>query len=98
MKEFRARLRDFIHLPLDPSVALVSKRFVIRLAILLAFAALPIAGSIGFHRMFVTLTGVNVVMCAIWALLRRERFNAAGLTHWDEALLMSGFWLVAHLI
>jgi hypothetical protein len=98
MKEFRDRLRGFVRLPLDPSVAPVSRRFVVRLVILLIFSALPITGGIGFRRMFITLTGVNIAMCAIWALLRRERFNGASLTHWDEALVMTGFWLTAHLI
>ena len=98
IKEFRDRLLGFVHLPLDPSVALVSKRFVVRLAILLVFASLPIAGSAGFRRMFIALTGTNVIICAMWALLRRERFDGASLTHWDEALLMSSFWLAAHVI
>jgi hypothetical protein len=97
MKEIRARLLGFVRLPLDPSVAVVSKRFAIRLAILLIFAALPIAGSVGLRGMFIALTGVNVIMCVVWALLRRERLNGASLTHWDEALLMSSFWLAAHL-
>ena len=47
--------------------------------------------------MFVLLTGVNAIMCVVWALLRRERPNGIGLTHWDEALVMSGMWLTAQL-
>ena len=98
MKHPRTLLHGLIQLPLDPSVALVSKRIVVRLAILLFFAALPIAGTVGFRSMFIVLTGVNVIMCVIWALFRRERPNGVGLTHWDEALVMIGFWLTAHLI
>jgi len=94
-KNARKLLHRFVRLPLDPSVAHVSRRFLVRFAILLVFSALPIAG--GFKGMFVLLTGVNAIMCAVWALLRRERPNGAGLTHWDEALAMSGMWLVAQL-
>ena len=81
---------------MDPSVALVSKRFLVRLIIVIMFAALPISGGVGFRRMFIALSGVNVIICVVWALLRRERFNSTALTHWDEALFMSGFWLAAH--
>ena len=98
MKDSRDLFHDLVRLPLDPSVALVSKRFLVRLAIILTFAALPMAGGIGFRRMFIALTGINAVVCAIWALLRREPPNGAGLTHWDEALVMTSFWLTAYFI
>lgn len=92
----RDKLQAYVRCPLDPSVALVSKRFVVRLIIIVIFAALRISGGAGFRRTFIALTGVNVIICVVWALLRKERFNGTALTHWDEALLMSGFWLAAH--
>lgn len=98
MKQSRKVLHGLVQLPLDPSVTLVSKRFLVRLAIILVFASLPIAGSIGLRRLSITLMGVNVVMCVVWALVRRERPNGVGLTHWDEALVMTGLWAAAHLI
>jgi hypothetical protein len=98
MKAFHAWLLGFVRLPLDPSVAPVSKRFIVRLAILFVFASLPIAGGVGFRRMFIALTGMNVIIFVVWALLGRERFDGTSLTHWDEALLMSSFWLATHVI
>jgi hypothetical protein len=97
-KKVRGRLHGFVQFPLDPSVAQVAKRFTIRLVMLLILAALPIAGGIGFHRMVIALTGANAIMCAVWGLLRREKINGIGLTHWDEALVMAGLWLGAHLV
>lgn len=96
-KEVRGRPSGFIQLPLDPSVALVARRFAVRLAFVLILAAIPIAGGIGFHRMFAALTGANAIMCVVCALLQREKPNGAGLTHWDEALAMTGLWLGANL-
>jgi len=48
IKRLRDRLHANVRLPLDPSVDLVSKRFLVRLIILIVFAALPISGSVGF--------------------------------------------------
>jgi len=97
MKKPRDLFHDLVHLPLDPSVPLVLKRFTVRLMILLIFCALPMAGGIGFRRMFLILTGVNAIICVVWAVLRRERPRSAGLTHWDEALMMTILWLTAQL-
>jgi hypothetical protein len=97
MRNPRDLFHDLVHRPLDPSVPLVLKRFTVRLAILLIFCSLPITGGIGFKRMFLALTGINAIMCVIWALLRRERPKSAGLTHWDEALVMAILWLTAQL-
>jgi hypothetical protein len=80
--------------PLDPSVPLVLKRLAVRLAILLFFATLPIAGGVGFKGMLALLAAVNALMCVVWALLRREPMNGRGLTHWDEALVMTILWLM----
>ena len=97
MKRPRDLFQDLVQRPLDPSVPLVLKRFTVRLIILLIFCALPMAGGIGFRHMFLVLTGVNAMICVVWAVLRRERPRSAGLTHWDEALVMTIFWLTAQL-
>ena len=78
-----------MHRPLDPSVPLVLRRSAFRLFIVLLFSMTPISGIVGFRKMFVILTGVNALTCVIWALIRRERPGGLGLTHWDEALIMT---------
>ena len=94
-KTHRNLLRGLVRLPLDPSVALVSRRFLVRFAILLAFAALPIAG--GFQVKLRVLTAVNAIMCMVLALILRERPNGASLTHWDEAFVMTAISLAVRL-
>jgi hypothetical protein len=97
-KQVHGRLRGFVQLPLDPSVVVVTKRFAVRLAILLFLAAIPITGGVGFHRMFIALTGANGIICAVCGLLHREKVNGIGLTHWDEALIMTGLFLGTRLV
>ena len=80
---------------LDPSVAIVSKRLALRLAIVLMFAALPVAHGIGFAKMFILLTGVNALTSAAMAVFRREPFHTRALTHWDEALVMAALFTMA---
>ena len=96
MKPPRRSPYRFIESPLDPSVATVAKRFAFRLSILIIFCLIPTA--LGFRRMFILLTAINTFACLIWALLRREKPRGVGLTHWDEALVMFGLFLAAHLV
>ena len=87
-----------MHRPLDPSVPLVLKRSGLRLFIVLLFSMSPISGAVGFKQMFVLLTGVNALTCAIWALVRRERPGGPDLTHWDEALIMTFLSLLGSIM
>lgn len=94
MKPVKSRYSLIEH-PLDPSVRIVARRFAFRLAILILFCLVPT--DLGFRRMFIVLAGINAIFCLAWALLRREKIRSAGLTHWDEALVMFGLFLAAHL-
>jgi hypothetical protein len=98
MKMPRDSFRDLVHRPLDPSVPLVLKRSALRLFIILLFSMPPVSGAVGFRQMFVILTGVNALTCAIWALIRRERPGGIDLTHWDEALIMTFLSLLGSIM
>jgi hypothetical protein len=84
--------------PLDPSVFLVPKRFALRLAILLLFAAMPFVQGWGFARRFIVLSGVNAMSCCLLALLHREPPLTCALTHWDEALAMVALCAIGVLV
>ena len=83
--------------PVDTSVAIVARRFAVRLLIVSIFAALPLPHSWGFLPMFVALTGFNAVACSFMALLLREKPNTHVLNHYDEALWMAMLFLVSRL-
>jgi hypothetical protein len=63
---------------------------------MLLFCLLPTG--LGFRRNFILIAGANAIVCFVWALLRKEKSRSAGLTHWDEALVMVGLYLTAQLI
>ena len=84
--------------PLDPSVVIVTKRFCVRLLVLMFFAALPIPNGPGFTKMFVLLTGTNALICAVMAVVHRERPNTRALTHWDEGLAMLALFMVGQVV
>jgi hypothetical protein len=84
--------------PLDPSVFLVPKRFALRLAILLLFAAMPFMHGWSFAQLFIVLSGVNAMSCSLLALLHRERPLTSALTHWDEALAMAALCVIGVLV
>jgi hypothetical protein len=56
-------------------------RFSLRLVVLSAFAAF---GNIGFGRSLVALLWMSIILSAVVAALRRERFPGPDLNHWDE--------------
>jgi len=95
MKDLLHQMRSRIQLPLHPSVPIVSKRLAMRLATLLLFSALPIPHGIGFAKMFMLLTSVNVATSVVMATFRHERFDTRALTHWDEALVMAVLYAVS---
>ena len=84
--------------PLDPSVPVVARRFAVRLAIVLIFAALPLAPGWSMLRLFVMLTGFNALTCFIAALLLREKPNTQGLSHYDEGLWMAALCVIGWLL
>ena len=75
---------------LSPSQVLI--RFLLRLAILMVFAA---TGHIGFARSLAALSAMAAVMCAVVAVVRREAAFARALNHWDEAIAFAGLYFVS---
>ena len=66
---------------LRPAQVLV--RFLVRMRILVAFAAFA---SIGFARGFAALLWMSIVLCAVVGTMRREPPFGAALNHWDETV------------
>jgi hypothetical protein len=83
--------------PRDASVPVVAKRLTIRLAILVIFAALAPGHHWHFATLFCCLASVSAFACSVIALVKRENFRSAGLTHWDEAIALLLLSLVAGL-
>ncbi|WP_244443151.1 hypothetical protein [Bradyrhizobium sp. Ai1a-2] len=73
------------NLPEKLKSAQVLVRFCFRLLILTGFA---LFGSIGFGRSLIALLWMSTILCAVMALMRRERFMGVDLNHWDE---MAGY-------
>lgn len=71
--------RTFLH-PLNSSQVLF--RFMFRLVLLIAFAAM---NSQGFGTAFAALLVLTAVFCAVSGTLRQEAILGPVLTHWDEA-------------
>ncbi|WP_316231012.1 hypothetical protein [Bradyrhizobium sp. SZCCHNR1051] len=69
--------------PAELPAARVLVRFLLRTAILILFATF---GSIGFGRSLAALLWMTTILCAVLAMLRRERVFAASLNHWDEMI------------
>jgi hypothetical protein len=57
-------------------------RFGLRLVVLVSFASI---GTSGYVRAFLALLLMSALMCAGWALARRESLLSDSLTNWDEA-------------
>lgn len=66
----------------DIALVQVGVRVLLRVALLGAFATF---GSQGFVRTLASLLLLSVLICAFFALARRELVFGPVLTHWDEA-------------
>ena len=69
------------NLPGQLKTVQVVVRFVLRLAVLVLFAMF--AGA-GFAGSMVALSWMSAVLCAVAAVMRRERPFRDDLNHWDE--------------
>jgi hypothetical protein len=58
-------------------------RFVLRMSILVMFAAFA---SIGFTRGLAALLWMSIILCAVIGTMRREQPFGAALNHWDETV------------
>jgi hypothetical protein len=62
---------------------------------LLVLTGFALFGSIGFGRSFMALLWMSTVLCAVLALMRRERFMGADLNHWDEMVAYAALCALA---
>lgn len=69
-------------LPLSSKSAAVIIRFGLRMAVIVAFAAL---GGVGFERGLTVMLWMSTVLSAGLATFDREEPLGASLNHWDEA-------------
>jgi hypothetical protein len=58
-------------------------RFVLRMSILVVFAAFA---SIGFTKGLAALLWMSIILCAVIGTMRREAPFGATLNHWDETV------------
>ena len=58
-------------------------RFVLRVSILVVFAAFA---SVGFGRGFAALLWMSIILCAVIGTMKREQPFGANLNHWDETI------------
>jgi len=58
-------------------------RFLLRMSILVAFAAFA---SIGFARGLAALLWMSIILCAVVGAMKREQPFGAVLNHWDETV------------
>lgn len=64
-------------------------RFLLRTSALMLFAAF---GTLGFGRSLAALLWMTIILCAVFAALRRERVFTAGLNHWDEMVAYTALY------
>ena len=61
----------------------VPVRFLLRMSILVVFAAFA---SIGFGRSLAALLWMSIILCAVIGIMKREQPFGAALNHWDETV------------
>jgi hypothetical protein len=67
-------------------------RFLLRMSILVAFAAFA---SIGFGRGLAALLWMSIILCAVIGTMRREPPFGAALNHWDETVAYAALFALA---
>ncbi len=78
---------------LKPAQVLI--RFVLRMSILVSFAAFA---STGFTRGLAALLWMTIILCAVIGTMRREQPFGTALNHWDETVAYTAlFALVTSL-
>jgi hypothetical protein len=97
MKNLWTETAALLRGPRDASVPIVAKRLAVRLAILVIFAAFATGHPWNFAAIFCCLASLSAFTCSVIALFKRENFRSAGLTHWDEAIILLLLSLVAGL-
>jgi ABC-type microcin C transport system permease subunit YejB len=79
---------------LDPATRHTIHRSVLRLAVVIVLAGV----SKEFMSAFWLFALATSVICGIQALARSEKFFAASLNHWDEALVFLFFGHTAYML
>jgi hypothetical protein len=70
-------------------------RFLLRMAILVAFASF---GGIGFGRSLAALLWMTIVLSAVVGAMKRERPFDTILNHWDEAGAYTALFCLVHAV
>jgi hypothetical protein len=68
-------------------------RFVLRMSILVIFAAFA---SVGFGRGLAALLWMAIVLCAVIGTMRREPPFGAALNHWDETVAYAALFALVN--
>ena len=80
------------NLPRALRSAQVLVRFGLRLLIIVGFASF---GTVGFSRGFGVLLWMSSILCAVAAIIKRERPFDVLLNHWDEAVAYAALFCLA---
>jgi hypothetical protein len=83
MPEFRVLAQHPTNLPQQLRSTRVLVRFLLRMIILLAFAAF---GGIGFGRSLAALLWMSIILSAVIGAFRREALFGIVLNYWDETV------------
>jgi hypothetical protein len=75
---------------LSPYLVLV--RFLMRITILIIFAAF---GSVGFGVSLAALLAMASILCTVVATVRRETLFSRALNHWDEAVAYAALYFLS---
>jgi hypothetical protein len=76
---------------LKPTQVLI--RFVLRMSILVVFAAFA---SIGFTKGVAALLWMSIILCAVIGTMRREQPFGAALNHWDETVAYAALFALVN--
>lgn len=82
-------MMPFANMPTELPPWQVMLRFLLRTSALVLFAAF---GAPGFGRSLAALLWMTMIMCAVFAAMRRERVFTAGLNHWDEMIAYTALY------
>jgi hypothetical protein len=85
-----AQLRNLSR-ELKPTQVLI--RFVLRMSILVVFAAFA---SIGFTKGLAALLWMSIILCAVIGTMRREQPFGAALNHWDETVAYAALFALVN--
>jgi predicted membrane-bound mannosyltransferase len=76
----------------------VLKRFLLKVALIICFAAVQIPTTWGFAKALLMLALLSALISAGLALHGRERLSIRGLNYWDEVIMFMAIAMGARLL